>query len=528
MKTFLSWLIAAIVLTCVVFGHNAPLESATMPGQASDSRSVLRALQRSLEALYEEVNPSVVNIRVAQKEEASAGPGGPLPGFPFLRPPEPQEPGEFRRHGLGSGFVWDASGHIVSNNHVVGDADEISVTLHDGTIVPARLVGADPDSDLAVIKVDAKDLVLKPVRLGDSTQLAVGQLAVAIGNPFGLTSTMTVGFISALGRLLPVESNTGFGSNYTIPDIIQTDASINPGNSGGVLVDDEGKVIGVTTAILSPVGASVGIGFAVPAVIVKKVVPALIKDGHYVHPWLGLGGIALNPDLSRAMGLEPGQRGALVVDVVADGPADKAGLRGSGRQARIQGQNVRVGGDVILEIDGHPVRDFDDLVEYLARSGTVGQKVQLKLLRRGKEMAVDVTLAARPGSGGQRQSLASTGQTGKPWLGVTGLNMNPDIAKAMNLPEDQKGVLVEQVLNGSPADKANLRGSYKPLRLQGQQILVGGDVIVGIDGRPIHDMRALLAEIAKSRPGDTIRLDLLRDGKKQRVPLTVAALPARP
>jgi len=522
-----NWLTTVLVVTYLVCSQAASLESATPPDQPVNSGTVLRALQSSLATLYNEVNPSVVNIRVTQKGAAQGGPESPMPGLPFLRPPNPQEPREFRRHGMGSGFIWDQSGHVVSNNHVVADADEISVTLHDGTIVPARLVGADPDSDLAVIKVMTEAPTLKPVRLGDSTQLKVGQLAIAIGNPFGLASTMTVGFVSALGRLLPVESGLGPGSNYTIPDIIQTDASINPGNSGGVLVDDSGSVIGVTTAILSPVGASVGIGFAVPAAIVQKVVPALIKDGRYIHPWLGLGGVALTPDLSRAMGLDPAQRGALIIDVVAGGPADKAGLRGSGRQAKVHGQNVRVGGDVILAIGGQPVKDFDDLIEYLARSGTVGQNVSLKFLRRGKEMAVEATLAPRPGSGDPTQSLADAGKMGKPWLGVTGLNMNPQIAKAMGLPEDQKGVLVEQVMNGGSADKANLRGSYKPLILQGQQVLVGGDVIVGINDYPIRDMRDLLAAIAKSRPGDIISLDLVRDGKKERVPLTVMPMPAK-
>lgn len=526
LKTILIRLCIALLAGAAVAFQPVSLHAATQPAAPAESESVLRALQRSLEALYEKVNPSVVNIRVLQASGPS-GPEGTLPNFPFVPPPESQEPEEFRRQGMGSGFVWDDSGHIVSNNHVVSDADEILVTLHDGTVLSASLVGADPDSDLAVIKVDKGDLVLKPVQLADSNRLKVGQLAVAIGNPFGLSSTMTVGFVSALGRLLPVDAGTRTGSSYTIPDIIQTDASINPGSSGGVLVNDEGSVIGVTTAILSPVGASVGIGFAVPAAIVEKVVPALIQHGRYVHPWLGLGGIELNPDLARAMGLEPGQRGALVVDVVADGPADKAGLRGSGRQARIRGQNVRVGGDIIVGIDGEPVRNFDDLVEFLARSGKVGRKVQLKILRDGEEITLTPTLAPRPGSAGE-SFMANMGQAGHPWLGVTGLNMTPDIARAMNLPADQRGVLVEQVIKDSPADKADIRGSYNPLRLRGEEVLVGGDIIVGVDGRPVYSMQELLAEIAGFRPGDTIAIDLLREGKNQRVPLTLAEMPSKP
>lgn len=520
-------LIAALVLSFIVARQTELPAAAAPAGNVSEAKSVLRALQLSLEGLYAEVNPSVVNIRVLHQADPGE-PEGPFPHFPFIRPPEPQDPGEFQRQGLGSGFVWDASGHIVSNHHVVADAAEILVTLHDGAIVPARLIGADPDSDLAVIKVDPRGLSLQPARLGDSTLLKVGQLAVAIGNPFGLTSTMTVGFISALGRLLPVDSGIRGGSNYTIPDIIQTDASINPGSSGGVLVNDEGSVIGVTTAILSPVGASVGIGFAVPSVIVDKVIPALITEGRYIHPWIGLGGVELSPDLARAMGLDPGQRGALIVDVVADGPADRAGLRGSGRQAKIRGENVRVGGDVIIEVNGKPVRDFDDLVEYLARSGKVGQEVQLKFLRDGEEQTATATLASRPGSAGRTQPAPSTSKTGRPWLGVTGLNMNPEIARAMSLPADQRGVLVEQVMKDSPADKANIRGSYKPMSLRGEEVLIGGDVIVGIDGRPVNSMEELLNAIAAFRVGDTIAVDLLRDGNMQRVVLTLAEMPSKP
>jgi serine protease Do len=301
------------------------------------------------------------------------------------------------QRGSGSGFVWDEAGHIVTNNHVVEGTDKIEVTFADGTIVPATLVGANRDSDLAVIKVNVPAEELHLVRMGDSTQVKVGEIAVAIGNPFGLENTMTVGFISALGRSLPVESNGSVGPTYRIPDIIQTDAPINPGNSGGVLANDQGEVIGVTAAIASPVQASAGIGFVIPSAIVQKVVPELIEKGHYAVPWLGISGTSLDPDLAQGMGLDAGQRGVLVVDVTPDGPADKAGLRGSDRSITIDGEDRRVGGDVIVAIGGQTVETFDDLIAYLFGSTKVGQQVTLSVLRDGHQQGVQVTLGERPG-----------------------------------------------------------------------------------------------------------------------------------
>ncbi len=274
-------------------------------------------------------------------------------------------------------------GHIVTNHHVVAGADRVSVTFADDTTVPAKVVGTDPHGDLAVVKVDLPAERLQPVHMADSTHVKVGQLAVAIGNPFGLQSTMTVGFVSALGRVLRADSGDEEQPGYTIPDIIQTDAPINPGNSGGVLVDGEGHVIGVTSAIISPVRASVGIGFAIPSAIVQKVVPTLIKTGHYDHPKLGVSGISLSPELAKAMQLDPDQRGALVVDVVPNSPADKAGLHGSDRQATIEGELVRVGRDVIVAIDGHLVKGFDDLVTQLVRTTEVGRSSRSPRCIRG-------------------------------------------------------------------------------------------------------------------------------------------------
>ncbi|HOS79605.1 MAG TPA: trypsin-like peptidase domain-containing protein [Anaerolineae bacterium] len=348
-----------------------------------DQAGVLAALQDALETIYAGVNPSVVSIRVTQQSS-----GGMI--LPFSEDlPLPSE------EGAGSGFVWDTEGHIVTNYHVIENATRIVVQFSDSTTAVAAVIGSDPDSDLAVLKVEAPEAKLRPVRLAQA-EARVGQLAVAIGNPFGLGNTMTVGFVSAIGRSLAVGET--LGSQYSIPDIIQTDAPINPGNSGGVLVNEQGEVIGVTTAIVSPVQASVGIGFAIPATIVQRVVPVLIEKGAYAHPWIGISGTSLTSEIATAMDLPAEQRGALVMEVIAGGPADKAGLQGSTRQVTIGGRQVAVGGDVIIAFDGVPIRSFDELVSVLGAQSRPGQTVTLTVLRDGAERDIRLTLQERPKS----------------------------------------------------------------------------------------------------------------------------------
>jgi 2-alkenal reductase len=300
---------------------------------------------------------------------------------------------------LGSGFVWDASGHIVTNNHVVEGASRILVTFAGGSTVEAKLVGADPQSDLAVIKVDPAGLALQPLSLVDSDTIRVGQLAIAIGNPYGLSGTMTEGIVSALSRSLPVSTSTSSTDgidrgSYTIPDIIQTDAAINPGNSGGVLVDVQGQVIGVTAAIRSSTDSNSGIGFVIPANIVKRVIPVLIDKGSYEHPRLGITATTVTYDLAQSSGLDVNQRGVLVVNVSSGSAAEKAGLKGSTTNNNDSGTAVPSGGDIITAIDGHPVQTFEDLTSYLFTNTEVGQKVTLTILRNGKEMTLDLTLGS--------------------------------------------------------------------------------------------------------------------------------------
>jgi serine protease Do len=507
----------------------APVTTSTNPvaGSVAD-------MEQTLEQIYAQVNPSVVAIQVTESASAGSSFFGNLPqGHPPIQP-QPQA------QALGSGFVWDKAGDIVTNNHVVDGATSISVEFPDGTIVPATIVGQDPDSDLAVIKVNLPADQLQPVTMGDSTQVKVGQLSVAIGNPFGNENTMTVGFISALARSLPVDNGNAAGISYSIPDVIQTDTAINPGNSGGVLTDAEGHVIGVTSAIDSPVRASSGVGFVIPSAIVSKVVPGLISSGHYDHSYIGISGTSLIPDLATAMGLNSTQRGVLVGDVSAGSPAAQAGLQGSTKQVTISGQPAQVGGDVITAIDDQPVKTFEDLVAYLARSTTVGQSVTLTILRNGQSQTVKVTLAARPKTAAQAlpqinnngnnnptvPSIPSVPTSNRPWLGISGLTLSTDLATAMNLSASQQGVLIEQVQPNSPASQAGLQSSSKSVTIGGQSVFVGGDVITAIDQQPITAMQDLQMTILQDSVNQKVTLSILRGGKSLDVSVTLAARPA--
>jgi S1-C subfamily serine protease len=514
----------------------APAAAATLPAsqpQASTgslSSSSLGAYEATLEGIYSQVNPAVVSISVVQKQspapDSAGGQNSPFSNLPnFLGPPSQNNnppAGQQFSQVLGSGFVWNQAGYIVTNNHVVNGADTIEVKFSDGTTLPATLVGADPDSDLAVIKVENPGFTLTPVTVSDSSGVKVGQVAVAIGNPFGLENTMTVGIVSALGRSLPAGSNAD-GLSYSIPDIIQTDASINPGNSGGPLLDDQGGLIGVNTAIESSTKSNSGIGFSIPSNIVSRVVPELIKNGKYEHSFLGVVFTTLTPDLAKAMNLTPTQRGALVEEVSPNGPAEQAGLKGSSQTATINGQDVPVGGDVITAVDGSPVKTIDDVIAYLANHTSVGQKVTLTILRGGKEQSMDVTLQARPLSAAPTQASANA-QQGL-WLGIAGQPLTPEINKEMNLPANQSGVLVEQVQPGSPADGAGLNGSSKPVILNGQRVLVGGDVITSIDGHAVTSINDLQAFLQTAKPGQKVSLTILRNGQEQTLTATLAVHP---
>jgi S1-C subfamily serine protease len=327
--------------------------------------------------LYERVNPSVVNIVVTVNEQDQEGTS------------------LFPAQGQGSGFIVDTDGHILTNNHVVEEAQKMEVTFFDGTNVPATIVGQDPDSDLAVIKVNVDPASLRPIVWGNSDRILVGQRAVAIGNPFGLEGSLTTGIISALGRSLPTTSR------FSIPEIIQTDAAINPGNSGGPLLNSQGEVIGVNSAIvprLSGFGerSFLGVGFAIPANLAKRVATGLIDNGMYEHPWIGFSGNTVFPEIAKEMKL-PAAKGALVSEVISGSPADDAHLRGSTRNFELEnGQVVKIGGDVIIAVEDETVNVFDDLISFLSRRGEVGKSVTLTIIRNGEEQTIDIVLGARP------------------------------------------------------------------------------------------------------------------------------------
>ncbi len=294
---------------------------------------------------------------------------------------------------VGSGFVIDTEGHVVTNNHVATADPNLLVTLADEHTVPAEIVGTDPGSDLAVLKIDVAPEHLTVVELGDSASLRVGQRAIAIGNPFGLERTVTTGIISSLGRTLSRDD-----SDFQLAQVIQTDAAINPGNSGGPLLDSQGRVIGVNTAIRSVSGVNSGVGFAIPVDIVKRVTPELIAYGRYRHTWVGIEGRTISPEMVDAMDL-PVENGVLISRAVPGGPADKAGLLGGTGEVNVSGIPMAAGGDIIIAIDGQPVKRFDDVVNYLASQTAVGDVVTLTVLRDGQEMQVDVTMEERPGEG---------------------------------------------------------------------------------------------------------------------------------
>jgi 2-alkenal reductase len=336
----------------------------------------------ALPDLYEQVNPSVVNIQVRLSNGTSLN-------------------GEFDQPfgaAQGSGFLYDEQGHFVTNFHVVDGVDSISVVFYNGLILEGDLVGSDPDSDLAVVRVENVPEEIRPLPLADSSNIRVGEPVIAIGNPFGLQGTMTTGIISALGRTLPSQAVAIGGGRFNIPNVIQTDAAINPGNSGGPLLNLSGEVVGVNTAIASNDRQFSGVGYAVPANTVARVAPQLIENGRFRHPYLGISGVDVSPEIREAMELDSQQRGILVINVTEDGPADNAGILGSSVETEVDGLPLTVGGDIVVRINERAVGDFDDLIEYLSESTEVGQIVELELLREGDLVTLDVELGERPNS----------------------------------------------------------------------------------------------------------------------------------
>ena len=365
--------------TPVRAGTAVPLPSLEpVPTLGPTITNALEDDQRLLVELYRRVNPAVVSIDVSGRQTGEQA--TPEPDLPFAQ---------------GSGFLYDDQGHIVTNNHVVEDATGFQVSFADGSVVEAQFVGRDPGSDLAVLKVDELPPDAAPLTLANSSEVAVGQTSIAIGNPFGLQNTLTVGVVSGLGRSLegPQSQQGGF---FNIPNVIQTDAAINPGNSGGPLLNIKGEVIGVNTAIRTDTGYFQGVGYAIPSNAIRRVIPALIRDGRYQHPWIGISMHDVTPLLARHFGLAVKQ-GVLVTNVQRGSPAARADLRAGQRSGDYGGASIPYDGDIITAVNGKPVRSSDDLISYLELETSVGDAVTFTVLRDGAEQQLALTLGSRPG-----------------------------------------------------------------------------------------------------------------------------------
>ena len=362
--------------------QSSSIDPLTSPSSSSPSSS--SSSSSSLANVFKRVENSVVQITSTRSDpnQITIINGVPSTG---------------RSTALGSGFVYDNQGHIITNHHVIDGATTADVTFTDGNTYSAKVIGNDPDSDIAVLQItdNFSEEKVMPLPIANSSSLRPGDQLIAIGNPFGLSGTITTGIVSGEGRLLP-NPDTGF----SISNIIQTDAPINPGNTGGPLLNMPGQVVGMNTAILSRTGSYSGVGFAIPSNTIAKEVPLLIKGGTYVHPWLGISGGKITPDLAQSAGLPRNYRGVVVGSVQPGSPADKAGLQAMTQD--MSGSNTHIG-DIITSIDGHPTRQIDDIINYIDSNKNVGDNVKLTINRNGQTTDITATLQARPNTISQQQ-----------------------------------------------------------------------------------------------------------------------------
>jgi serine protease Do len=453
--------------------------------------------------LVERVAPAVVSITSeitptqasddSQDDQSQGGEQGmPRLPFPFAMPmPHGHQAPAGREEARGSGFLIDANGTIVTNNHVIAHAKSVSVTLADGTTLPAKIVGRDPGSDLAVLRIKADGRKLPFLQLGDSNAVRVGQWVIAVGNPFGLSGTVTAGIVSARGR------DIGDGPFNT--SFIQVDAPINRGNSGGPLLTQDGKVVGVNTAILSPTGGSVGIGFAIPSEMVRNVVDQIEANGHVTRGYLGVQAQAITPALASALHLSrddgdtraPDKQGALIADVQADSPAAQAGLKS---------------GDIIQAVDGKMVGNPGQLVQLIAGMQP-GKTATLSVLRDGDVRKVDVTLATRPGE--QQTADAGTTAHHAATVGLSLAPLTPDLRDQLSLPEGTRGAVIAEVKPGSPAEAAGLQQN---------------DIILGVGDHAVASPRDARTAIEAARKGgQSVALRVLHEGHKLFVAIPAAS-----
>ena len=336
-----------------------------------ENLQLLKAKESQLNTIYSTSLPSIVHIKVRQT----------VPGF-FQN----QE-----RTGEGSGFIWDTEGNIVTNYHVVASASIVDVEFADGSQYPASVIGLDPNSDLAIIKVNSNGKILTPLNLGDSTNVKVGNHTIVIGSPFGQEFSMSSGIVSAIKRTVPSQNTL-----FSIPNVIQTDAAINPGNSGGPLLDIEGNVIGINSQIISRSGGNQGIGFAIPINSVKKIIPTLIKGEKFEYPYIGITGMDLNPNLKKALAIDSNIKGVMIVDVVKGSPADLGGLSGYTGTVSDNVNSYPSGGDILTAINTIPIKSMSDLLSLLFSDYSPGDSITFTILRDSDSLDLDITLISRP------------------------------------------------------------------------------------------------------------------------------------
>lgn len=453
--------------TLVLFIVGALLGSGVQMAVASRD-TVVKMIPENFSDLAAKARPGVVNIRTVKKLKG----GGPVfrhffgnPFEDYFRPfPKGAPEGDFKQHSLGSGFVIAREGYIVTNNHVIENADEIKVKLSNGRVFNAEVVGRDPKTDLALIKIEESD-DLSPLPLGDSDALRVGTWVLAIGSPFGLEQTVTAGIVSAKGRVI------GAG---LYDDFIQTDASINPGNSGGPLLNTKGEVVGINTAIMSRGGGNDGVGFAIPINLAKGIIEQLKNEGSVTRAWLGVGIQELTPELADYYNLKD-QKGALVIQVYEGDPADRAGIKAS---------------DIIIEVNGKKVSSSRDLSRTIANS-PVGDRIPITILRDGKQETVHVELARRVDSAAPLK-VGAKSSTG---LGLKVTELKPETARRAGFPEDEKGVLVAHVQPGGKGAMAGIQP---------------GDVIKEVNRKPVKTPKDVKKQIDKVESGDTVQMLIKR------------------
>jgi serine protease Do len=491
---------AALLLLPAFAGAQSPAENGVSAGRnlSQQAQNEATIALPSFAPLAEHVLPAVVNISVELTEQAAVqeegdtqGDGGLVPSVPggtpfdqFLRRffENPSRNPQEKTMALGSGFVIDPAGYVVTNNHVVANAEKVTVTFQDGSQHPAKVVGRDAKTDLALLKIDTKQR-LPYVTWGNSDDAKVGDWVVAVGNPFGLGGTVTAGIVSALGRNI----NEG-----PYDDFLQIDAPINRGNSGGPTFDLHGQVIGINTAIYSPSGGSVGIGFAVPSNIAEHVVAQIKEHGHVTWGWLGVSIQNITPSIAKSLGLDPDHpTGALVASVTPNSPAQKAGLKP---------------GDVIIEADGHNIKAVHALPRIVA-AAPIGSTLELTIRRGGEEQKLEATIAEMP------ESVASGGESGVPSsqanasaFGMEFVPLAPELRSELHVPKDVSGVVVRRIAPDSSARALGIQP---------------GDVIVSIDQKPVTTPEEAAAELKEAAAHGNVLLLLNRHGVSEFVGLTV-------